>query len=84
MKITNVNWQYAEERPEKIQKVEGRFLLDLRSKINDMEQQLKTKNEKLLNTSNDLNATKEKLKNTEKNLKEKTEDVSRLEKDVEK
>ena len=35
-----IDWAKAEESPQKAQKVEGRFLLDLRAKVNDLEKQL--------------------------------------------
>jgi len=35
-----IDWAKAEEAPQKAQKVEGRFLLDLRAKVNDLEKQL--------------------------------------------
>jgi len=32
-----IDWPKAEENPDKAQKIEGRFLLDLRAKIDDLE-----------------------------------------------
>jgi len=44
--MMSVDWQKAEENPDKSQKIQGRFLLDLRAKVNDLEKQLTdTRNE---------------------------------------
>ena len=81
MKKISVDWSLAESKPEKGQKVEGRFLLDLRSKINDMEQQLKVKNGKITTATSELEGIKERLKETEDKLKENIEENELLRKD---
>ena len=35
----SIDWARAEENPTKKQSIEGRFLLDLRTKVNDLEKQ---------------------------------------------
>jgi hypothetical protein len=35
MKLS-IDWEKAQERPDKTQKVEGRFLLDFRTKVNNL------------------------------------------------
>ena len=57
----SIDWQKAEEKPEKKQSVEGRFLLDLRAKVNDLEKQLSE-------TKSELSQVQEKLKTTTLNL----------------
>ena len=46
----SINWVKVEEKPEKKQSIEGRVLLDLRAKINDLEL-------KVTQLTNDLNAS---------------------------
>ena len=77
-----IDWDRISEKPEKAYKVEGRFLLDLRTKINDLEQQLKIKTDKLDRATNELNETKEKLTGREKSLSEKTEELSAIKKEL--
>lgn len=36
-----IDWILAEKRPNKRQKIEGRFLLDLRAQINKLEHRIK-------------------------------------------
>ena len=48
----SIDWAKAEEAPDKAQKVEGKFLLDLRAKVNDLEKQL-------TEAKSDLSAAKE-------------------------
>ena len=38
----SIDWAKAEERPEKKLAIEGKFLLDLRSKVNNLEKQLES------------------------------------------
>ena len=51
----------AEEKPAKGQKVEGRILLDLRAKINDLERQLSRSVKDLRKFKDELSDTKKKL-----------------------
>ena len=55
----SIDWAKAEERPEKRLSVEGRFLLDLRSKINTLEKQLAHKTKDFDKTSNKVKETLE-------------------------
>ena len=59
-----IDWAKAEEHPDKSQKVEGRFLLDLRAKVNDLEKQLSENKSELSRTQTDLNSTKDALEKT--------------------
>lgn len=75
-----IDWLKVEARPEIKQKVEGRFLLDLRTKVNSLERQLTQKKvdlEKVLNdlelTSNDLQVTKDILSSKEEKIVELSE-----------
>ncbi len=68
MRSISVDWSKATEKPDKKQAVEGRFLLDLRSKIDDLEQKLKQKEQKIEKLSKELNGTKEKLSEKEKSI----------------
>jgi len=40
-RIMAIDWILAEKRPNKRQKIEGRFLLDLRAQINKLEHRIK-------------------------------------------
>jgi len=57
----SINWERAELAPDKVLKVEGRVLLDLRAKINELEREI-------AKTKEDLRKTKEKLKETHNKL----------------
>ncbi len=70
-----INWVKVEEKPEKKQAIEGRVLLDLRSKINDLEL-------KVTQLTNDLDESKEKLRNTQQKLDETSEALSGTEKKI--
>ena len=50
----SIDWARAEEKPDKKQSVEGRFLLDLRIKINDLEKQLADTKKELAQMKNKL------------------------------
>ena len=68
----SIDWAKAEEAPQKSQKVEGRFLLDLRSKVNDLEKQLTETKGELAQTQTDLNSTKGELESTKSTLESTT------------
>ena len=68
MRKISIDWQKAEEHPDKGQKVEGRFLLDLRAKVNDLEKQLTDTKNELNRTQNNLKSTGESLESTTNNL----------------
>ena len=57
----SIDWSLAESKPEKGQKVEGRFLLDLRAKVNDLEQQLSENKKELSETQKMLQDTTQTL-----------------------
>ncbi|TFG24870.1 MAG: hypothetical protein EU532_12190 [Promethearchaeota archaeon] len=70
-----IDWEIAQIRPNKKQKIEGKFLLDLRSKIYELEHDLAQKykeieqsKEKLTITEQSFNQLTEKFITTEKNL----------------
>ena len=65
MKIISINWHKAENKPDVKQKVLGRVLLDLRSKINDLEKQLGVKAKELEEVKISINT----LTSSEANLK---------------
>ena len=72
-----IDWLKVEARPEIKQKVEGRFLLDLRTKVNSLERQLTQKKvdlEKVLNdlelSSNELQVTKDVISSKEEKIVE--------------
>ena len=58
----SINWAIVEEKPHKKQKVLGRLLLDLRSKINSLEKELATKKKALLESSDTKKGLKESIK----------------------
>jgi chromosome segregation ATPase len=71
-----IEWAKAEERPEKTQKVEGRFLLDLRAKVNDLEKdvaELKDVNNDLKKKLNEKINENSELETSIKELKENNE-----------
>ena len=70
-----IDWEYATIKPNRRQKIEGKYLLDLRSKIYDLEQELSQRNkeidqskEQLTITEQSFNQLTEKFIATEKNL----------------
>ncbi|TFG01445.1 MAG: hypothetical protein EU540_03655 [Promethearchaeota archaeon] len=63
MKKISIDWVKCKKSPKKAQKVEGRILLEFRTKVNDLAKDL-DKNKK------ELIITKEKLKATARSLKE--------------
>ncbi|MCK4286231.1 MAG: hypothetical protein KAX18_08505, partial [Candidatus Lokiarchaeota archaeon] len=79
----SIDWIKAESRPEKKLSVEGKFLLDLRSKINNIEKQLAQKTKDLEKTSSDLKTTREKLTEVEKIAEEKTQSFAETKKNFE-
>jgi chromosome segregation ATPase len=70
-----IDWELAQIRPNKKQKIEGKFLIDLRTKIYELEHNLALKNkeidqskEKLSITEQSFNQLTQKFITTEKNL----------------
>jgi chromosome segregation ATPase len=70
-----VDWERAHEYPKKRQKIEGKYLLDLRSKIYELEQDIAEKDkeidqhtEKLMITERSFTQLTEKFISSEKNL----------------
>jgi len=53
----SIDWAKAEEKPDKKQAIEGRFLLDLRAKVNDLEKQLSENKTELSATQTQLKGT---------------------------
>lgn len=79
----SIDWVRAEEKPEKKLSVEGRFLLDLRSKINNIEKQLTIKAKELEKSTRDLKITHDKLRESQKIAEEKTQSFSETKKNYE-
>ena len=79
----SIDWAKAEEKPEKKLSVEGRILLDLRSKINSLEKQLAQKTKELDRTSNDFITAKEKLSETSKKFEDTNKQFMEVKKNYE-
>ena len=84
-----IDWLKVEARPEVKQKVEGRFLLDLRTKVNSLERQLTQKKidlEKVINdfesVSNELQVFKDILSSKEEKIVELNEKVTASKKEL--
>lgn len=84
-----IDWLKVEARPEVKQKVEGRFLLDLRTKVNSLERQLTQKKidlEKVFNdlesTSNDLQVAKDTLTSKDEKIVELNETFAETKKEL--
>ena len=57
----SIDWPKVEEEPEKIFKVEGRFLLDLHAKTNDLEKSIMNYREKTRKATEDFEKNKAEL-----------------------
>lgn len=79
----SIDWARAEERPDKKLSVEGKFLLDLRSRINNIEKQLVQKTKDLEKASSDLKTNQEKLIETKKIAEQKTQSLTEAQKNFE-
>ncbi|MFW9872895.1 MAG: hypothetical protein ACFFG0_07320 [Candidatus Thorarchaeota archaeon] len=79
----SIDWAKAEERADKKLSIEGKFLLDLRSKINNLEKQLAQKIKDLDKTSNDLRLTQEKFSDVSKKAQEQTQSLLETQKNFE-
>ena len=84
-----IDWLKVEARPEVKQKVEGRFLLDLRTKVNSLERQLTQKKidlEKVLNdlelASKDLQVTKDVISSKDEKIVELNETYAATKKEL--
>ena len=73
-----IDWLKVEARPEVKQKVEGRFLLDLRTKVNSLERQLTQKKIDLEKVLNDLETTSKELQVAKDTLSSKEEKIVEL------
>ncbi|MFX0011743.1 MAG: hypothetical protein ACFE9R_15625, partial [Candidatus Hermodarchaeota archaeon] len=71
-----IDWEKCEIAPQKTQKVEGRVLLDLRAKVNELERDLARSNEELKNLREELKEVQKKLTGREKSLVKITERFS--------
>ncbi len=79
-----IDWGLAEEKPDKKQSIEGKKLLEFRSKINDLEQSISQKNKELGEVIDELKITKDKLTGREKSLIQLTEKRSSARKSIDK
>ena len=79
----SIDWARAEERPDKKLSVEGKVLLDLRSKINSLEKQLTQNKKDLERTSLELKTSKERLSEYERKAEGFDEKLASLTKDYE-
>ncbi len=79
----SIDWAKAEARPDKKLSIEGKVLLDLRSKINSLEKQLAQKIKDLEKSSGDLKTTKETLSETKKKDENLEESINSLKKNFE-
>ncbi|MFO7796969.1 MAG: hypothetical protein R6W84_12540, partial [Promethearchaeia archaeon] len=68
----SIDWLKAEENPSKSQKIEGKYLLDLRAKTIDLEKQVNQLRNELDKKNEELKDTKAKLVSSEKYLEELT------------
>lgn len=87
--IISIDWKKAEEEPERIFKIEGKYLLDLRAKTVDLEKSIinyrdntKKANEDLEKTNIELNNLKEEFKATTQVLEELKGHDGKLEDDL--
>jgi chromosome segregation ATPase len=76
----NIDWAKAEEKPDKKVSIEGKILLEFKSKIKELEIELEKKHQNLAKILNDLDATKDKLAGRERSLTELTERKSKARK----
>jgi len=70
----------VEEEPEKIFKVEGRFLLDLRARTNDLEKSIMNYRDTARKASEDFEKTKKELDQLKKELPDVTKNLDELKK----
>jgi len=80
--MSYIDWEACEERPGKNQKVEGRVLLDLREKINDLEKELREKSINLEKREKLLNENKEKLNHLKSKLSQNLKQITSLQHQV--
>lgn len=76
--MSYIDWEACEERPGKNQKVEGRVLLDLREKINDLEKALREKSISLEKSEKILNEKVDELNHFKAELNQKDEHIKSL------
>ena len=63
-----IDWGLAEEKPGKKQSIEGKKLLELRMKSNDLEKSISQRDKELQEVKDELKITKDKLTGREKSL----------------
>ena len=78
----SIDWERAEIAPDKVQKIEGRILLDLRAKINELERDLIKNKDDLRKTKESLKEVQTKLSGREKSLVKITEKFSAAKKNL--
>lgn len=81
--MSYIDWESCEEKPTKSQKIEGRFLLDLRAKINDLEGQLREKSISLEKAEQRLKENQEELSQVKVTLSQQNEKIKNLENELE-
>lgn len=77
-----IDWEKCEIAPQKAQKVEGRILLDLRAKVNQLEHDLALSKEQLRKSKEEFKETYKKLTGREKSLVKITEKFSSAKKNL--
>ncbi|MFW9946828.1 MAG: hypothetical protein ACFFDX_08370 [Candidatus Odinarchaeota archaeon] len=77
-----IDWEKCEIAPQKTQKVEGRILLDLRAKVNQLEHDLALSKEQLRKSNEEFKETYKKLTGREKSLVKITEKFSSAKKNL--
>ena len=83
--MISIDWVKVEKFPNKKQSVDGKFLLDMRAKVDDLEKQLSVKKQEKVNflaeiaqLTKDKSALEEKLSKTEKELNEAKSKIAEL------
>ena len=77
-----IDWEKCEIAPQRAQKVEGRILLDLRAKVNQLEHDLALSKEQLRKSKEEFRETQKKLTGREKSLVKITEKFSSAKKNL--
>jgi chromosome segregation ATPase len=77
-----IDWEKCEVAPQKAQKVEGRILLDLRAKVNQLEHDLALSKDQLRKSMEQFRETQKKLTGREKSLVKITEKFSSAKKNL--
>ena len=84
--MISIDWVEVEKFPDKKQSLDGKFLLDMRAKVNDLEKQLSVKKQEKVNFLAEIaqlikvkSALGEKLSKTEEELNEAKKEIVELE-----